>query len=262
MLATLRNIFSPAAIVQTLKTMEPMATTIMDLFFKLRPTHPLPLIGLADLVRVTRTVPMVRRDGTPVSLEGESFEAQFVAPLPIKVKVNVSASELNDLRALLQQPQAVEAWRKNKLEQVRSTARNTTEGLCTVVLNQGKVSWPVQLEGGRTENYEIDYGPVLTHTPGTLLTAASKPSAVYALLRAMDQKIKQSGIGGKVEFLAGPDVLTVLLDIADASHSTVGQHPIRVELGERKISFGNYTVHFMDEQYPSPVSGEWRAGWT
>jgi hypothetical protein len=257
MLANLRNIFSPAAIVQTFKTLEPLATTIMDLFFKQRPTHPLPLIGLAELRQVTRTVPVVRRDGTPVSLEGETFEAQFIAPLPIKVKVNVSASELNDLRAMLQQPQAVEAWRRNKLEQVRSTARNTTEGMCVTVLNQGKVAWPVALEGGRMETYEVDYGPVQTHTLATPLSDASKPSAVYAALRAMDQKIKQSGIGGKVEFLAGSDVVMVLLNIADASRTTAEKNPIRVELGERRISYGNYTVHFMDEMYPSPLSGEW-----
>ncbi|MDR2055663.1 MAG: major capsid protein [Desulfovibrio sp.] len=257
MLATLRNIFSVAAIVQTLKIMEPLATTVMDLFFKNRPTHPLPLIGLADLKQATRTVPLVRRDGTPVSLEGDEFEAQFIAPLPIKVKVNVSASELNDLRAMLQQPQAVEAWRRNKLEQIRATARNTTEGLCTVVLNTGKVSWPVALEGGRAETYEVDYGAPLTHTPGAKLTAASKPSAVYALLRAMDQMIKQAGMGGKVEFLAGTDVVAVLMDIADASRTTVQANPIRMDLSASKISIGNYAVHFMDEFYPAPVSGEW-----
>jgi hypothetical protein len=257
MLANLRNIFSIAAIVQTMKTLEPLATTIMDLFFKNRPTHPLPLIGLAELKQLTRTVPVVRRDGTPVSLEGEEFEAMYIAPLPIKVKVNVSASELNDLRAMLQQPQAVEAWRKNKLEQIRSTIRNTTEGLCTVVMNTGKVSWPVALEGGRTETYEVDYGAPQTYTPSAKLTAASKPSAVYALLRAMDQQIKQAGMGGKVEFLAGTDVAAVLMDIADASHTTVQTNPIRMDLGASKITIGNYSIHFMDEFYPAPVSGEW-----
>jgi hypothetical protein len=257
MLANLRNIFNVAAIVQTMKTMKPLATTVMDLFFKNRPTHPLPLIGLAELTQVTRTVPLVRRDGTPVSLESEEFEAQYIAPLPIKVKVNVSASELNDLRAMLQQPQAVEAWRQNKLEQIRTTIRNTTEGLCTVVLNTGKLSWPVALEAGRAETYEVDYGAPLAYTPPAKLAATSKPSEVYALLRGMDQQIKQAGMGGKVEFLAGTDVVAVLMDIADASHTTVQTNPIRMDLGASKITIGNYTIHFMDEFYPAPVSGEW-----
>lgn len=257
MLAQLRNIFSPAAIVQTLTTLPPMATTIMDVFFKQRPTHPMAMIGLADLVQTTRTVPMARRDGAPVSLDTETLEAQFIAPLPVKVKVNVSASELNDVQALLHQPQAVDAWRKNKMEQIRRAARDTTEAISSVVLTTGKVSWPVQLEGGRSEMYEVDYGPVLTHTPNALLTADAKLSEVYALLRAMEQQIKQSGIGGTIEFLAGSDVVAVLLDMVDASRTTAEKHPIRLELGEGTVTIGNYVVRFMDETYPSPITGAW-----
>lgn len=257
MLATLRNIFAVSAIVQTMKTMPPLESTIMDRFFKQRPTHPLPMLGLAELRQITRTVPFVRRDGTPVALGGEELEAQFIAPLPVKVKVNVSASELNDLRAMMQSPQAIEAWRRNKIEQIRVTARNTTEGVCSVVLNTGKVSWPVQLEGGRKEAYEVDYGPVHTHRAPAKLSADTRLSAIYALLRDMEKCIKHSGIGGKVEFLAGSDVTAVLLDIADASRTTTEKHPIRLELGEGKVSIGNYVIHFMDETYPSPEGGEW-----
>lgn len=257
MLAMLRNIFNPAAVVQTMKLMTPLETTIMDLFFKQRPTHPSPLIGLSDLTFVTRTVPLVRRDGTPVSLDGDGYEAQFIAPLPVKVKVNVSASELNDLRAMLQQPQAVEAWRKNKLEQIRTTARNTTEGIATVVVQSGKISWPVQLEGGRTETYEIDYGPIHVHTPAAKLTADSKPSEVYRMLRAMELQIRQSGIGGKVEFFAGTDVTAVLIDFADKRVTTTDEKAVRVKLGEGKVEIGNYVIRFMDETYPSPLTGEW-----
>ena len=257
MLATLRNIFNPAAVVQTMKTMTPLESTIMDTFFKQRPTHPSPLIGLSELTHITRTVPLVRRDGTPISLDGDGYEAQFIAPLPVKVKVNVSASELNDLQAMLQSPQAVEAWRKNKLEQIRGTARNTTEGVSTVVLNTGKVSWPVQLEGGRTETYEVDYGPIHTYTPLAKVTANSKPSEVYRLLREMELKIKQSGIGGKVEFYAGSDVAAVLLDFADARRTTTDEKTIRVKLGDGYVEVGNYKIHFMDETYPEPLKGEW-----
>ncbi|CAK7024548.1 MAG: hypothetical protein DELT_02526 [Desulfovibrio sp.] len=257
MLATLRNIFNPSAVVQTMKTMTPLETTILDTFFKQRPTHPSPLIGVSDLTTVTRTVPLVRRDGTPVSLDGDGYEAQFIAPLPVKVKVNVSASELNDLQAMLQSPQAVEAWRRNKIDKIRTTARDTTEGVATVVLNTGKVSWPVQLEGGRTEAYEVDYGPIHTYTPLALITADSKPSELYRLLREMELKIKQSGIGGKVEFYAGSDVTAVLLDFADKRVTTTDEKTIRVKLGDGYVEVGKYKIHFMDETYPEPLKGEW-----
>lgn len=257
MLANLRNIFNPAAVVQAMKAMTPLETTVMDTFFKQRPTHPSPLIGLSELTSVTRTVPLVRRDGTPVSLDGDSFEAQFIAPLPVKVKVNVSASELNDLRAMMQSPQAIEAWRKNKLEQIRVTARNTTEGVATVVLNTGKANWPVQLEGGRTEAYEVDYGPIHSYAAPAKITADSKPSAVYRLLRAMELEIKQSGVGGKVEFFAGTDVTAVLIDFADNRASTADEKTVRIKLGDGYVEIGKYKIHFMDETYPDPLTGQW-----
>lgn len=257
MLANLRNIFNPAAVVATMKNLRPLETTVMDTFFKNRPMHPSPLIGLSELTTVTRTVPLVRRDGTPISLDGDGYEAQFIAPLPVKVTVNVSASELNDLQAMLQSPQAVEAWRKNKIERIRATARDTTEGLSTVVLTTGKTSWPVQLEGGRTETYEVDYGPVHTHTPPKKLTADSKPSEVYRLLRAMELRIKQSGVGGKIEFYAGTDVAAVLIDFADNRVTTTEEKTVRVKLGDGSVEIGNYKVKFLDETYPEPLTGEW-----
>ena len=257
MLTNLRNIFNPMAIAQTLKSMEPLATTVIDTFFKQRPTHPSPLIGISDLTSVTRTVPLVRRDGTPVSLDGDSYEAQFIAPLPVKVKVNVSASELNDLRTMMQSPQTIEVWRKNQIEKIRMTARNTTEGIATTVLNTGKVSWPVQLEGGRTETYEIDYGPINTYTAPAKLTADSKPSEVYRILRGMDLQIKQSGIGGKVEFFAGTDVTAIVIDFADNRRSHIDETMVRVKLGDGYVEIGRYKIHFMDETYPEPLSGQW-----
>ncbi|MFI3271831.1 MAG: hypothetical protein R3Y11_07005 [Pseudomonadota bacterium] len=72
MLANLRGIFAPAAIAQNLKTMSPLETTVMNNLFKQRPTHPLSLIGVSELVSVTQTVPVVRRDGTPIALRRET----------------------------------------------------------------------------------------------------------------------------------------------------------------------------------------------
>lgn len=257
MLANLRNIFNPAAVAVAMKPMEPLQTTVMDTFFKQRPTWPSPMIGISELTSVTRTVPLVRRDGTPVSLDGDGYEAQFIAPLPVKTKVNVTASELNDLRAMMQSPQAIEAWRARKIEKIRATARETTEAIATTIMNTGKISWPVQLEGGRTENYEIDYGPIHTYTAPAKLTADSKPSDVYALLRGMALKINQSGIGGKIEFYAGTDVTAVLIDFADKRQSTADDKTVRIKLGDGYVEVGSYKIHFMDETYPDPITGEW-----
>jgi len=257
MLAVLRNIFSPQAIVQSMSTMRPLASTFKDKLFPNRPTHPLAMLGVADLQEVTQTIPVVRRDGTPISLGPDVLEAQFIAPLPIKPKVNVSASELNDLKALLQQPQAVEAWRARKLEKLRQTIHNTTEAICAIVATMGKVDWPVQLEGGNRENYEVDYGPVLIHTPAQKITRETPLSVLYDLLRLMQEKIQETGGGGKVEYMAGSDVVGVLLDIVNASMTTTQKHPYTLELENDSMKIGASKITFMHEQYPCPITGKW-----
>ena len=80
MLAQLKGLFTPQAIAASMKLLTPLETTIMDTLFKDRPTHPLPLIGVSELVSVVQTVPVVRRDGTPVALKGETASMEFIAP--------------------------------------------------------------------------------------------------------------------------------------------------------------------------------------
>lgn len=257
MLTNLKNIFAPQAVRQTLKTLPPLESTIMDTYFKNRPTHPLPMLGITDLKAVIQTVPVVRRDGAPVPLIEESVETNFFAPMPIKAQVPVSASELNDLRVLMGNQASIDAWRTRKIEQVRQTIHNTTEGMCAGVLTSGKLSWPVQLPGGRTADYGLDFGDPLEHTLTTKLTGTTKLSDVYRLMREMHQKIRKAGLGGKVEFLCGEDVTAVFIDMAENYKSTAKDAPLSIKLGNGEAQIGAYPVKFMDETYPSPVSGEW-----
>ncbi|WP_165064469.1 major capsid protein [Desulfovibrio sp. ZJ200] len=257
MLATLRNLFAPQAVAQSLKTLPPIESTIMDSYFKSRPAHPLPMIGITDLKAVVQTVPVVRREGAPIPLLEEEVETQYFAPMPIKVQVPVSAAELNDLRVLMGNQASLEAWRTRKVEQIRQTAHNTTEGMCAGVLTTGRLSWPVRLQGGRSADYGLDYGAPLVHDLSTKLTGASKLSAVYRLLRDMQQKIRMAGLGGKVEFLCGEDVAAVFLDMAENYRSTAQDAPIGIKLGNGEARIGSYVIRFMDETYPAPLSGEW-----
>ncbi len=257
MLATLRNLFAPQAVAQSLKTLPPIESTIMDSYFKSRPAHPLPMIGITDLKAVVQTVPVVRREGAPIPLLEEEVETQYFAPMPIKVQVPVSAAELNDLRLLMGNQASLEAWRTRKVEQIRQTAHNTTEGMCAGVLTTGRLSWPVRLQGGRSADYGLDYGAPLVHDLATKLTGASKLSAVYRLLRDMQQKIRMAGLGGKVEFLCGEDVAAVFLDMAENYRSTAQDAPIGIKLGNGEARIGSHVIRFMDETYPAPLSGEW-----
>lgn len=258
MLANLKGLFTPEAVAASLKILPPLETTVMDSLFKQRPTHQFPVIGVSDLVSVVQTVPVVRRDGTPISLKGETASMEFIAPLPVKVKVPVTASELNDLKIIFGNQAAVAAWRTRKVEQIRQTVRNTTEGMCSVVAATGKLTWPVELEGGRRELYEVDYGPLLTYTPAAKLTAASKLPDVYNLFRGMELEVKKAGLGGNVEFWAGSDVVAALLGIVETYTSTTESKPYRISLEQGRVTVGNYVIRFMDETYPNPEDdGEW-----
>lgn len=257
MLANLRNLFAPQAVAQSLKTLPPIESTIMDTYFKSRPPHPLPMIGITDLKAVVQTVPVVRREGAPIPLLEEEVETQYFAPMPIKVQVPVSAAELNDLKVLMGNQASLEAWRTRKVEQIRQTTHNTTEGMCAGVLTTGKLAWPVRLQGGRSAEYGLDYGTPLSHDLATKLTGASKLSDVYRLLRAMQQKIRMAGLGGKVEFICGEDVAAVFLDMAENYRSTAQDAPIGIKLGNGEVRIGSYVIRFMDETYPAPLSGEW-----
>ena len=257
MLATLRNLFAPQAVAQSLKTLPPIESTIMDTYFKSRPPHPLPMIGITDLKAVVQTVPVVRREGAPIPLQEESVETQYFAPLPIKEEVTVSASELNDLRVLMGNTASLEAWRTRKVEQIRQTAHNTTEGMCARVLSTGKLSWPVRLQGGRSAEYGLDYGAPLVHEPATKLTGNSKLSDVWRLLENMKKKIRMAGLGGKVEFICGEDVAAVFLDMAENWKSTAQNAPLSIKLGNGEVHIGAHAIRFMDESYPDPITGEW-----
>lgn len=256
MLATLRNLFAPQAVAQSLKTLPPIESTIMDTYFKSRPAHPLPMLGITDLRAVVQTVPVVRREGSPVPLLEEDVETQYFAPLPIKVQVPVSAAEMNDLRVIMGNQASLEAWRTRKVEQIRQAMHNTTEGMCAGVLSTGKLAWPVQLQGGRSADYGLDYGAPLSHALSAKLTGASSLSDVYRLLRDMQQKIRMAGLGGKVEFLCGEDVVAVFLDMAENWKSTAQNAPLSIKLGNGEVQVGSYVIRFMDETYPAP-SGEW-----
>lgn len=58
MLAQLKGLFTPQAVAASMKLLTPLETTIMDTLFKDRPTHPLPLIGVSELVSVVQPCPL------------------------------------------------------------------------------------------------------------------------------------------------------------------------------------------------------------
>lgn len=261
MLVSLKGIFTPQTVASTLERLPDLATTILDAAFPDRPTHPFPVVGIGELTVITGTVPVVRRGGQPVTVGSDNLSVMMIAPQPIKPAIEVSASELNDLKVLMNgnNGNAVEMWRQNKIDALRRLVRDTTEAMASTVLYHGKVDWPERRDGGGTASYVVDYGAPLTYSPAQKLTGDSKISDVYALLLAMRTEIRQNGIGGKVAFHAGGDVFKVLMDICQNYSSTVKSESLRVELSSDQgvISIGGFSIMLMDEMYKHPVTGAW-----
>lgn len=127
-LAMLKQIFNPEDILKSFETLQPLKSTVIDTFFPQKVNHPSPFISYSEVEELLRSVPVVRRDGAPVPLQNTDLDVELFAPLPIKPFVNVTAAELNDLRALMGNQAAVAVWRTKKIDQLRKAARITIVG--------------------------------------------------------------------------------------------------------------------------------------
>lgn len=250
----LRGVFTPQSVAVAFKQLPEMKTSIIDKAFPKAVNHPLPLIGVSEIKKLTGTIPVVRRSSNPITLSGGSAETSFYAPVPLMPAIDIAASELNDLQALLGDKASKDAWIAGQVDSLRRIVRNTTEAIASVVLTTGKYSWPMRLEGGKFETFEIDFGSPQSITV-TKLTASSKLSEVYDILDAMAEAIATEGYGESVKFLAGKKVFGMLLNLAQGwAAASVGANPISVKLEGGVINIGGYMVERMAEKYYAPVS--------
>lgn len=255
MIQNLQKIFNPQAIAKTFESMQPINSTVMDALYKERVNHQSPLLSYSEIQNTVQTVPLVRRDGSPVPLDNNDLSLNLFAPLPIKPSINITAAELNDLKTLLGNESAVSTWRNRKVEQLRRAVHQTTEAMASVAFSTGKISWLVDLKSGRTNTFEIDFGEIPAYDQSTKLTSDSSLSDVFSVLLGMAKQIARNGYGSSVDFYAGEEVFALLVDIADRPLSRSNNN-IKVVLESSQITIGGYTIHALLEEYPMP-DGTW-----
>jgi hypothetical protein len=238
--------------VKTFKTLPPLETTVMDTVFKNRLQHPMSIIGIKDIVEITQTTPVISRSAPAVPMNDGSLSYSFIEPLALNPSDFVSAAEINDLKTWGMENK--EAWLRSKQEKLRRICRRSTEGIASTALS-GTVSWPLKMETGSWDTYEIEFGSVLTYTPTTKWDAGTADMpGVYATLMGMRKELRKKGFGGQIEIWAGDSVYLALLKIVDAVKSTAKQD-IRVEKVEDGINVGGFLVKPMDETYQNPQTG-------
>lgn len=243
----IRGLFTKEAIARRLKAAEPLKTPVMDTIFQNRPQQGLPVVG-ADLIKqVVKALPLVKRGAPSIPATGQSRSIEFYEPLPIRPNDFVAAHELNNLKVL--GASSRDAWAASKQDMLRRACRKTAEAMAAASLS-GTLSWPVALENGGFEDWEIVFGTILSVTPDKLWDATDcKVTHVFDLLTDMEEAIQDNGYGGSVVIWAGKTAYSTLLAVAENFKSTA---KMRVELSDQGINIGGYLVKRRSERNYNP----------
>ncbi len=245
----IRGLFTRDAIIQYLVSLGPVYTVVQDTIFKNRPQQPGPLIG-EDVIRaVAKAMPLGRRGGRSITVPGGTGVANFYEPFPIHPDISVTGADLNNLKLYQANAGSLNVWAQGKTSYLRDIVRATTEAMCAVSLS-GRLQWPVQLEGGAFETYDINYGAIQTATPAKLWDASDcKTADVFELLTEMQLKLQEKGFGGTIEVWAGKAAYIALYKICEKSTTTA---KINIQITDQGINVGGFLIKRRAELYYNP----------
>jgi len=255
----LRQHLTPAAIARVLDRQPPIYRPFRTAMFAASQTHALPMIALSEITRVVRNVPVVRRGTQAVPLQQHQLDQTYIEPQGIDVSTFVTAAELNNWRVL--SSQSVQQMVDGKIQHQIQTTRLTTEALCAQAAT-GSISYPMKIDGGGVDTYEIDYGSTLTYTPGVLWDHEDATiEAIYLDCVAMDEAIQAKGYGGQIRMFAGKTVIAKVIGLANAGarNNAIEIRVERTGQGEdyvRGVWVGSYYLEHRSGGYYN-ASGTW-----
>ncbi|WP_419787221.1 major capsid protein [Pseudodesulfovibrio sp.] len=252
MFTQLKGLFSPQAVALHLKGLPKLKTSVMDNCFPGRPQNPFAVVGISDVLEIVGTAPVVRRGGLSTPVGSGTVSASMIEPLPVKPSLDITGQDLNNLRMILADKASLDAWTRGTIDYLRTTCRQTTEGIAATALT-GTISWPVKMDGG-WDTYEVEFGTPLRANPDKLYTAeGASMKDVMRHLSDMETAIQEGGYGGDIEFLAGKEAFLALWALAENFQSTA---KIRVSVEGDAINIGTYKVRKMSERYINPKTGQ------
>ncbi len=237
MQVNIRQYFTPAAVALHLEALPVLETFIMDLIYQTRITHPLPVLGVDELLSITGNVPVVRRGTAAFALSGENKGITYLEPQPVDVSSFLGAVDLNNLKLLGNQ--GIEYWVRGKVDTQRRAVRSTTEAMACQSLS-GSIAYPMKTEAGILDTYTVNFGSILNHFISKPWNGADTTLADILLdLIAMGNVIKRtSGYGSKLIYLAGQDayiaVANKIIGVEDAK--------INALVTEKGITLAGFTI--------------------
>lgn len=247
---SLRNYFTPQALVQYLKTLPVLKTPVIDTVFKNQPQLGLPIVGKDEVNHVIRAMPFTQRGAGSIPIVGPSGGTDYYEPLPINPDVFIGAHESNNLKMLGESGR--QSWAKAKTDILRRTIRATKEAVAAKALT-GTLSWPVQLEGGAFDTYQVVFGNPLAYAPakGWNVSDASVKH-VFEQLAEMQELLQEKGFGSEVEIWAGKTAFSNVLALAIKLQSTA---KLKVEISDVGVDVGGFIIKRRTEKNRNPQSG-------
>ncbi len=233
----IRQFFTPAAVASYLEQLPDLETFIMDLIYTNRPTHPLPVLGVDELLSITGNVPLVRRGTAAFPLAGDSRGITYLEPQPIDVSSFLGAVDLNNLKLLGNQ--GVEYWARGKVDTQRRAVRATTEALACQSLT-GAISYPMKTDSG-LDTYTVNFGSVLSYTISKKWDLETTTlSDILADLISMGNVIKRkAGYGSKIIYLVGQ---AVYIAVANKVLAITSDNKIAAQVTEKGINIAGFTI--------------------
>ncbi len=232
-------------IAEVVKTLPPLKTKVVDEVYTRRVNHPFPQIGIKEVQDVTGAVPVVRRGAPGVPITGGDSSITYIESQPIKVTDSVTAVDANNLKSM--GAQGYRAFMSQKLDILRRKIRATTEALAAQSLT-GKISYPIRLENGKDDVYEVDFGFPLSYTPSSTWDTASLKD-VYNQLVEIEAVLQEEGIAQNVTFWAGKSAFMELVGkVQDLNTNTVP----KPEVNGNKINLFGYTIEMVNQKYRLP----------
>lgn len=240
----LRQYLTPSAIARTIDRAPPLLAPVRNTVYTNAQTHPLPLIGLDEIQHVISNVPVVRRGTQAVAMNAGGSDILYIEPQGVDVSTFVSAAEMNNWRVL--SGASIQSIIDSKVMRQQLTVRKTTEALCAQSLT-GAISYPMKVDGGGTDTYEIDFGAPLTVTPAlTWDHADATVETMYLHLVAMDEAIQAKGWGGNLLTFAGKTAFSKLIVAANAGAEN---NAIKVRVDKDSVWLGTYQIKMTAATY-------------
>lgn len=245
----IRQYFTPAAVAQYLLALPVLETFVMDLIYTNRITHPLPVLGVDELLSITGNVPVVRRGTAAYPLSGESKGITYLEPQPVDVSSFLGAVDLNNLKLL--GDQGVEFWARGKVDTQRRAVRATTEAMACQSLS-GTIAYPMKTDSG-LQTYTVNFGSTLSKNITVKWNHADKTLADILLdLIELGNTIKKAcGYGARIVYLAGQSVYVALA----AKVLAVQDAKIAAQVTEKGISIAGFTVQLATGGYKDLANG-------